>query len=340
MPDNRYSKGASRRVCTTVLVMVIVTTLLLSGCGAPTPKVYRMGILSGVDAFASIADGFKAKMTDLGYVEGKNVVYDVQKVNADPAGEKQALNKFVADKVDLVFVFPTDSAVAAKAATQGTDIPVVFAFANLEGVDLVKSVREPGGNITGVRYPGPDLTLKRFEFLLELAPQVKRLWITFDANYPATKSSLEALRPVASAAGVTLVEVPVASVADIQADLQARAASGDIGMDAILIMPEVISQSPDGWAVISKFAAEHKVPIAGSAGFEADQGAVFSCIPDNVETGKLAAPLADKILKGTQAGTIPVVTPESRLRVNYKTAQALGLTVPEGLLRQANEVIR
>ncbi len=319
---------------------VVVVTLLLSGCGAPTPKVYRIGILSGVDAFAAMADGFKAKMTELGYVEGKNVVYDMQKVNADPAAEKQALSKFVADKVDLIFAFPTESAVAAKAATQGTTIPLVFAFANLEGVDLVKSVREPGGNITGVRYPGPDLAVKRFEMLMQFAPQVKRLWITFDANYPATKSALEVLRPATSAAGVTLVEVPVASVADIQADLEARAKSGDIGMDAILIMPEVISQSPDGWAVISKFAAEHKVPIAGSAGFEADQGAIFSYIPDNVETGKLAASLADKVLKGTPIGTIPVVTPESYLRINYKTAQQLGLTVPEGLLKQASEVIR
>ncbi len=323
-----------------VLVWIAVATMLLSGCGAQQPKVYRVGILSGVDAFASIADGFKAKMTELGYVEGKNVVYDMQKMNADPAGEKKALNKFVADKVDLIFAFPTDSAVAAKAATQGTGIPVVFAFANLEGVDLVKSVREPGGNITGVRYPGPDLAVKRFEFLLELAPGVKRLWITYDANYPATKSALEALRPVVSSQGVALVEVPVADVAGIQADLQARAKSGDIGMDAILIMPEVLSQSPDGWAVISKFAAEHKVPIAGSAGFEADQGAVFSYIPDNIETGKMAAPLAGKILKGTPVGTMPVVTPESRLRINFKLAQQLGLTVPEGLLRQADQIIR
>jgi len=314
-------------------------SLLLSGCGTQKPKVYRVGVLA-LEPFAVIVDGFKAKMTELGYMESKNIVYDVQKVSADKAEMQKVLDKFVADKVDLIFAFPTDSAVAAKAAIQGTSIPVVFAFANLEGVDLIKSVREPGGNITGVRYPGPDLAIKRFEILMQLAPQAKRLWITYDANYPATKSALEALRPATSAAGVTLVEAPVTSVADIQADLQARAASGDIGMDAILIMPEVLSQSPDGWAAISKFAAEHKVPIAGSAGFEADQGALFSYIPDNVETGRLAAPLADKILKGTQAGTIPVVTPESRLRINYKLVQQLGLTAPEGLLGQASEVIR
>jgi putative ABC transport system substrate-binding protein len=330
-----------KKVGLMLLVGLIVLSLLLNGCGdSQKPQVYRVGILSGVDAFASIADGFKARMTELGYIEGENIVYDLQKVNADPVKEQQILEKFVADKVDLMFVFPTDSAVAAKIATQGTNIPVVFAFANLEGVDLVGSVRQPGGNITGVRYPGPDLTVKRFEFLRELAPQLKRLWITFDPNYPATKSALDALRPAALSAGVTLVEVPVASVADIQADLQARAQSGDIGMDAILIMPEVISQSPEGWAVISEFAAEHKVPIAGSARFEADTGAVFSYIPDTVETGGLAAPLADKILRGTAAGTIPVVTPESQLVINYKTAEQLGIVIPDAILRLAFEIIR
>jgi putative tryptophan/tyrosine transport system substrate-binding protein len=242
--------------------------------------------------------------------------------------------------VDLIFVFPTSASKSAKALTRETNIPVVFTFTTTEGNDLIASVREPGGNITGVRFPGPDLVAKRFELLMQLAPRVKRLWITYDTNYPTAKSSLESLRPVASSSGVTIVEVPAASVADIQADLQARTKSKDIGMDAILIMPELLSQSQEGWAVISKFAADHRLPIAGSEAFEADQGAVFTYIPDNVEFGRLAAALADKVLKGIPAGTIPVITPESRLRLNYRVAQKLGLKVPQGMLKLANEVVR
>ena len=338
---SQHSFYSRQSIWLVTLILIVAGSLLLSGCGAQAaPKIYRVGILSGVDAFAGIADGFKAKMTELNYIEGQNIVYDLQKVNADPAAEQRVLQKFVADKVDLIFAFPTDASVAAKDATQGTNIPVVFAFATLEGSNLVESVRQPGGNITGVRFPGPDLSVKRLELLHDLAPKVKRVWITYEANYPATKSALEALHPVASSVGITLVEIPVTSVAEIQADLQARAGTADIGLDAILIMPELLSQSPDGWGVISKFAAEHKVPIAGSAAFEADAGAVFSYIPDNIETGKLAAPMADKNFKGIPTGTIPVVSPEAHLRINYKLAQDLGLTVPEGLLRQANEVIR
>jgi len=322
------------------LMLLVVVGVFLSGCIGKKPKVYRVGILSGAEPFASIADGFKAKMTELGYIEGKNIIYDFQKLNADPAGEQQVVKKFVADKVDLIFAFPTDPAVAAKVATQGTNVPVVFALGGIEGTNLVESVSHPGGNITGVRYPGPELTAKRFEFLHELVPNAKRVYLIYDRNYPNTTFAVGALHPIASSSGITLVEDPVNNMEELQAALQKRAKSGDIGIDAILIMPEILTQSPDGFKAILNFANEYKVPIAGSMAHTADHGAMFSFIPDNVEMGRLAATLADKIFKGTPAGTIMVVTPESHLRLNYKVIQELGLKVSEGLLNRADEIIR
>jgi len=333
-PHNRIRKGW------TILVGAIALALLLNACGSSTPKVYRVGILSGLDFFATTVDGFKAKMTELGYVEGQNIVYDIQKTNFDPAVEEQILNKFVADKVDLILVFPTEVSLAAKKAIQGTNIPVVFANANIEGVGLVGSVREPGGNITGVRYPGPDLAIKRFEILHELAPQAKRLWIPYQQGYPIVPPQLEVLRPVAAAAGVTLVEAPTANVAALQADLQARAKSADIGLDAILIISEPLTVTPDAFVVIAQFAAEHKLPIGGALMAVGDYKSIFGVSTDNIAVGRQAAPLADKILKGAAAGSIPVVSAESFLQINYPAAQALGLTVPDGLLRQAAHVIR
>lgn len=337
------SNGDAQRIRTMgliTLILIVASSLFLSGCGAERSKVYRVGILSGIPPFATMGDGFKAGMAELGYVEGENIVYDVREINADPDEQRRVLKEFVDDEVDLIFAFATEAALDAKAATEGTDIPVVFAMANLEGVDLVGSIRQPGGNITGVRYPGPDLAIKRFEMLLEIAPQTKRLYLPYRENYPANHSALEVLHPAAAAAGVTLVEAPLSSADDLEADLQARAAADDIGIDAVLIMPDDITQSPPGWPMLSEFAAEHKIPIGGSASYEADTGAVFSYINDNIETGRLAAPLADKIFNGTPAGTIPVVTPESELRLNYKVAQELGLTVPEGMMSMAAEIIR
>jgi putative tryptophan/tyrosine transport system substrate-binding protein len=82
------------------------------------------------------------------------------------------------------------------------------------------------------------------------------------------------------------------------------------------------------------------LPVGGTSVYTLNQGAVFSYISDIFETGKLAAPLADKILKGTPAGTIPVVTPEAKLLINYKMAQELNITIPEGLLSKADKIIK
>lgn len=114
------------------LLLIIISSLLLSGCSntQAAPKVYQVGILSGLDYFAPTIDDFKAGMADL-----------------------------------------TEASLEAKTVTKGTNIPVVFAFSFIEGVALVKSVHEPGGNISVMRLPGPDIALKRFEVIREIAPR-------------------------------------------------------------------------------------------------------------------------------------------------------------------------
>jgi len=99
----------------------------------------------GLEGFAQVGDGFKKGMAELGYREGKDIVYDFQRLDDDPEGEKRIAKQFVQDKVDLIFSFPTGPSMAAKAATQGRGIPVVFAVAGTEENDLVESVRRPGG---------------------------------------------------------------------------------------------------------------------------------------------------------------------------------------------------
>ena len=327
------------RMGMTLLVGVIVISLLLGGC-AQKPKVYRVGVLSGLSFVADITDGLKAKMTELGYVEGKNIVYDVKKTDFDLAVYKSILQKFVADKVDVIVAFPTEASQEAKAATQGTNIPVVFVFAQTEGMGLINSIREPGGNITGVRYPGPDIAVKRFEVMRELVPQAKRMLLPYQKGYPIIASQLEILRPAAATAGVTLVEAPADNAAELETLLQARAKSADVGVDAILMLVDPLAVTPDAFAVMGKFASEHKLPIGGALMSAGGYESVFGVNVQNVAVGKQAAPLIDKIFKGTPAGTIPVVSAENYFQINYKAAQALGLKVPEGLLGQANEIIR
>jgi len=321
------------------IAWIMLVALLLSGC-ALKPKVYHVGILNTNANFAAIGTGFKAEMTALGYVEGKNIVYVQGSASTDPAESRRQAKTLMDDKVDLIVAFPAPETVAAYQATQGTNIPVVCAYAQLDGTNMIKSVTEPGGNMTGVRYPGSETVSKRLETMLKIAPNVKRVWIGYDKNGPNTAIALAALRPLASSLGVTLVEVPASAKADLAADLAARANLADVGIDAIIIMPDDFNASPDGFAVISKFAADHKIPLAGGLPWMIQKGAVFANGPDLAAIGKQAAGSADEVLKGVSVGTIPVVTPNQQLYINNKVAQSLGLTVPVGLLSEAAQIIR
>lgn len=325
-----------------VLVVLLMMVGIFCGCGQGSGKnkVYRVGIFSGLDAFSEIAIGFKRKMEALGYLEGKNIVYDYQKMDAGAINEQKGIKKFIDDKVDLIFTFPTEATIAAKTMTAGTGIPVLFAMAGIEDTDLVESVHRPGGNISGVRYPGLELTAKRLEILHELMPAVKRVFITYDPQYPTVPAALDELHSVASVLGVTLVEEPVNTLSQLQDAYGRRTVSGRVDIDAILIMPEAFSRNPDAWALITLFAAEHQLPVAGASYQTALEGAVFGYSPDLIEMGGVAASMAHKIFTGTAISDIMVVTPGSRLWFNYTQAQKLGLTVSEGFLSRVDKIIR
>jgi putative ABC transport system substrate-binding protein len=324
-----------------LLALFLVVGMFVSGCEKKAEKkVHKVAILCGLDYIGAIPDTFKPEMAKLGYIEGENIVYTIQRTNFEPARERQILRQFVEDKVDLIFTFPTEVSMAAKAATQGTGIPVVFAIANIEGTGLVENVRKPGDNITGVRFPGPDLAIKRFEVMRELAPKAKRMWVPYQRGYPIVAVQMELLHPVAKAAGVELIEFPADNAAEIKAELDARRKSGDIGFDAIFFIPEPLSCTDDAFAVMGRFAYQQRMPIGGILMQVGEYGSIFGINVDVPKTGEQVAILADKILKGTPAGTIPVMSSESYLEINYNVAQRLGVKVPEGLLSRADRIIR
>jgi putative tryptophan/tyrosine transport system substrate-binding protein len=300
-------------------------------------KVYYVGILSALNLFDPVAEGFKEGMKNLGYVEGKNIVYDIHKLPTEDDGEmKKVLDGFVAGKVDLIVVGPTSAALKAKSVAQGANIPVVFASAYTDGNSLIESITKPGGNITGVRWPSSsELAVKRLEILHKMVPQAKRLWVAYEKDYPSMSDRMNALRLAVKPLGMTLVEAPVKSIADINTDLQMRGKLKDIGIDAIMIGAFSFG-SPESVKVINKFAEEHSLPGIGPD----ISSSVFSLSPDSFRSGKQAAYLADKVFKGIPAGTISVLSAESYLKINYKLTQQLKINVSESLLGQADEIIR
>jgi putative ABC transport system substrate-binding protein len=299
-------------------------------------------VLCSTSAFEPIFQGFKAQMEQLGYREDVEVSYDFHAIDPNsgsfPFFEKVPLED---KRIDLIFAFPTEAAIEAKAiARQIPDLPVVFAYAGIENADLVDSVREPGGQVTGVRYPGPEQIGKRLEMLHTIAPHIRKVWIGYLKDYPNSEPALAVLRPLAKVMEIDLLEAPVDSLDALAVDLKRHEYGSGNDIDAMLLMPDTLNHSPKGWRLINGFADRHNLPLGGSFLYTVEQGAVFGNANDLGEIGALAAPLAAKVFSGIPAGTIPVVTPEQDLYINYKRAQELGLHLPEGLLRQAKVILR
>jgi len=335
-----WKDSARRAMSFRVCLLAIAVGLLFSSCADRKPGMKRVGILCGLDVLFQTVEGFKGGMQEMGYVEGVDIAYDVQRTNFDPATEERILRRFVADRVDMILVFPSEPAITAKEVTQGTPIPVVFCQTYTEGTNLIKSVPEPGGNITGVRFPGLDLALKRFEILHELLPQAKVFWVPYARDVPIVPPQLAVLRPVAEEAGITLVETPADSADDLMQFMKEREKAGNIGIDAVLLISEPLARIPAVFEAMGKFAFEHHIPIGGTIISAKEYSTLFGVAARSLVSGRLAAVQAHKILKGMPAGSIPVISAESFFQLNYKVAQELGLNVPEGLLKQADEIIR
>jgi putative ABC transport system substrate-binding protein len=182
------------------------------------------------------------------------------------------------------------------------------------------------------------MALKRFEIMRELVPQAKQMIIPYMKNYPIVNSQLKVLRQAFKTAGLKMIEVPAKNAAELESVLK-KQTQLNINPDTVLCITEPLAVMPDSYIVIAKFAAEHNIPLGGAMSFGGYE-TIYQYIPQPVPQGRQAAFLADKILKGTPAGTIPVVSAECFLTINYRAAKKLGLKVNESLLNQANEIIR
>jgi putative ABC transport system substrate-binding protein len=305
-----------------------------------TAKIYHVGILAGLSFFDDTTTGFKSGMEKLGYKEGENIVYDLEKTDFDAEAYKRILTKFINNKVDLIFVFPTEAALMAKSLAKESNIPVLFANASLEGVDLVKDLNKPGENITGVRRPDQEIVVERFNIMRTVLPEAKKMLIPYQRGYPIVAGELEKLRLAAEGTGVEFIEMPVDNGTELETNLQKYIQMHGVDFDAVLLIAEPIATVEKNILIMSKELERYKIPIGGVFFNTSDLNTFFGVNVDNVVAGQQASPLADKILKGTPPGTISVVSAKIFLQVNLKAALALGLKIDESILSQANEVVK
>jgi putative ABC transport system substrate-binding protein len=315
---------------------------LLSGCGISLPfgrrpaKVPVVGFLAvgSYEARAPLIEGFRQGLRDLGYEEGRTIAIEYRFAEsgdrlAGRAAELVGLN------VDVILASGTPASAAAKQAT--STIPIVMGSGgDPVATGLVASLARPGGNVTGMSLIVPQVSGKRLELLKAVIPGLARVGVLLNETNPLHPVEY---KEIGAAARVLGVETRVLSVRIADDFEDAFRAAADAGADAIWGADDPVVANERGQ--VAALALRYRLPSLFDNPLVARAGGLLALGPELEILYRRAAAHVDKILKGTGPSDIPVEQPtELSVVVNLKTAQALGLTIPQPVLQQATEIIQ
>ena len=335
-----FSGGRLRRknVClfaVCALLVVLRTTVDAQQSG----QVFQVGYLddSSAAGTAEVLEVFRHQMSQLGWLEGKNISFEYR--FSEGKGLDQ-LAKLAAELVRLkVNVIVTSGDTGTRAAQKlTTAIPIVMAGVGDPVVQgLIPSLARPGGNTTGLATLAPDLGGKRLEILKEALPRATRIGVILGGAGQGAKRQLKEMSAASSALGLILEDIGVASdreqlVSAFQTAMRER-------VHAIMTTsgPVVFSQRKN----IVALAINHRLPGMYPQKEFADEGGLMSYGIDTPDMYRRAAVYVDKILKGAKPADLPVEQPTKfEFVINLKTAKQIGLTIPPNVLVRADRVIR
>jgi putative ABC transport system substrate-binding protein len=303
-------------------------------------KVARIGYLANVPAVnPHLHESFRQGLRDLGYVEGRSVAIEVGSAEGKPERFPALAAELVALKVDVIVAGGgTLATMAAKQAT--TTIPIIFT-GDVDPVanGFVTSLSRPGGNVTGLAVLQPELVGKGLEQITQAVPgagRVAALWQPGGWSEGTGKDIRKGAEVAARTIGVQLQFVEVRGPADFDrafADMT-RAHAG-----AVTVLSNTMFFGERRRLV--DLAAKNRLPVMYGAREYVDGGGLIAYGPSITDLFRRAATYVDKILKGSSPADLPVEQPTKfELVINLKTANTLGLMIPQSVLARADEVIR
>jgi putative ABC transport system substrate-binding protein len=301
----------------------------------PPGKVPRIGVLAaGIPAtYTSRYEAFRDGLSELGYVDGQTITIEYRYAD----GKLERLSDLAAElvrlNVDLIVASSAPETAAAKRAT--TSIPIVFArHSDAVGAGHLVSLARPGGNVTGVSAFGPELAAKRVEVLKEAFPRIVRVAVLWNAANPTKLLDWQETQAAARALGLTLQGYEVRRPEDFAG---AFAAMTKQRPDALLTLPDPLLLNSR--ASIVAFAAKERLPAIYGPREYVEAGGLMTYDSSVAETYRRAAGYVGRILKGAKPSELAVTQPTSfELLINLKTARALSFTIPQSILRRADEV--
>ncbi|WP_143044988.1 ABC transporter substrate-binding protein [Variovorax sp. YR216] len=305
---------------------------------AQTPgRTWRIGYLSGgfPPPDRAPASPLREELRALGYVEGKNISFEGRWAELRNERLTAAANDLIGNKVDVVVAVGWAAAKEISRAT--STVPVVFLSAG-DAVEagLVPSLAHPGGNLTGVNDPAGTLSAKRLELLKDLVPSARRVAVLWNAANYAMTLRYEEIRRAAELLHIEIEPLGVREPDDFD---DALGAMNRERPDALMMVTDALTNLNRRRVI--DYAAEHRIPAMYEFGSVVHAGGLISYGADDDANFRLAAQYVAKVLRGAKPGNLPVEQPnEYFLVINLRTAEALGLTVPQGLLLRAAEVVR
>ena len=275
-------------------------------------------------------------LNEAGYVEKQNLLIDYRWADFQYDRLPALAAELVKRPVDAIFATGSVvSALAAKAAT--ASIPIVFANGS-DPVEnrLVASLNRPGGNVTGISFINTQLGPKRIQLLRLLNPKTAVVAVLVNPKNPNAadaKTFVAAGRSI----GVQVVIVTAGTVAEIE---EAFDRAVQQHADALLVHVDALFNDGGGQSQIIALAAQHRLPAMAPTVTFTTRGGLMSYGADTAELNRQAGVYVSRVLHGENPADLPVVQPTNfLLRVNLKTAKALGTSIPESFLLLADEVI-
>jgi ABC-type uncharacterized transport system substrate-binding protein len=326
-------------VALTLIVTLTLGTLAasLTAGAQQAAKVPRIGILHpGTPAATShLFEAFKQGLREHGYVDGQNIVLERR------FGENRAERisevgvELVRIKVDVI-VTATDVGIAAvKQQTQ--TIPIVMAIST-DPVEtgFVASLARPAGNVTGLSMISPELSGKRLELLREVVPGLARVAVMWNPGVRGAVLDYKETEKAARSLRLQLQSVEVNRADDLNRALSVLTNGRAQALIVVALSPVLFANRGQ----IVSLAKRNRLPAMYGQREFVDAGGLMAYGPSGAEMWRRAATYVDKILKGAKPGDLPVEQPTTfEFVINLKTAKTLGLTIPQSLLRRADQVI-
>jgi ABC-type uncharacterized transport system substrate-binding protein len=324
----------NRRAFITLLGGAAAVWPLAARAQQPTKKIRSLGLLLPGLPEASMGKATRERLRELGYVEGRDILLQARWANGNMERLDELAVELARLQLDAIIAYTTPGAIAARKAT--TTIPIVFLFVgDPVGSGVVPSLAHPEGNATGISLLATELSTKRLEILLELAPQASRVAMLWNDTNPGMLLRTRETQDAATKLGVAIKSVGVHNLISFDSAF-AMIASEPIDALLTIVDPFTLQHRKR----IVDFAAERRLPAIYEAGEFVETGGLISYGPNLPIIEQRAAEYVDKIFKGAKPADLPVEQPSKfEMLINMKTANALGFSIPPSIMLRADRVV-